>query len=360
MNRKMVVAVIDSGVDVQDSLLIGRDIQALYYEDQEFKTCYMGNLNSHGTEIVKVLLREAPEIKILSIRTLREDNRCMLMAIVNSIKFCIEQKVDVINLSLGSCSPTTKRLKDLKEVCDLAVENGIVIFAADHNMYSVKSYPANFKNVIGVTTQYDAKDYCKIFYKDMVVEFSDNMVYVPDYERCVVRKGNSYLCPFLVGLYCRFIDRNKNYSDKVESFMDFLKNFSKKETISRIYFDKYDKKEQYLFSGKKVLFFTDDMDLNNMNLFDMYQDIADISLCFEDVYTNLSDQVEKKIEDADIFLIGALSNSFIHENEGYIEKLIEMLVRKKIQIITVFPIISTYQRMELASHTGGYIKSIYK
>lgn len=357
MKRKMAVAVIDSGVNTKDSLLEGIEIEDLYYENQEFKTCYAGNLNSHGTEIIKVLLKEAPDVKILSIRTLSEDNRCMLSAIINAIKYCIGRKVNVINLSLGSCKPTTKRLNELKAICDMAVENGIVMFAADHNMPGFKSYPANFKNVIGVTTQETAVDYCKVSYGDMVVEFSDNMVYIPDTDRSVVRKGNSYLCPYLVGLYCRFSEHSRSVSSNTIKFMEFMKTFSSKDNISKIYFNKYDEKDQYLFSGKKVLFFADDMDFNNMKLYEMYGCIADISMCFHELYPII---LEERFENIDIFFIGALSNRFINENGLYLEKLIELLINKSIHIVTVFPLISTYERMEMVANLNGCIKSIYK
>lgn len=82
----MVVAVIDSGVNKMDGMLQEQDIEDIYYEDQEFKTCYVGKLNPHGTEIIKVLLKEAPDIKILSVRTLQADNRCMLSAIIHYLK----------------------------------------------------------------------------------------------------------------------------------------------------------------------------------------------------------------------------------------------------------------------------------
>ena len=197
----MVVAVIDSGVNKMDGMLQEQDIEDIYYEDQEFKTCYVGKLNPHGTEIIKVLLKEAPDIKILSVRTLQADNRCMLSAIIHALEFCIEQKVDVINLSLGSCGSTSSRLKELQQVCERAIQRGIVIFAADNNISGKKSYPANFENVIGVVAPENQKEFCKVSYKSRVIEFSDNYVYVPDKMRCIIRRGNSYLCPFLAGLF---------------------------------------------------------------------------------------------------------------------------------------------------------------
>ena len=122
MKKKLCVAVIDSGVNEEDSYLKNTEIKNLYYEEREFKTCYAGKLNPHGTEVIKVLLKEAPDIRILSIRTLREDNRCMISAIINSIRYCIDERVDIINLSLGSCGPTARRLKDLRDICDEATE----------------------------------------------------------------------------------------------------------------------------------------------------------------------------------------------------------------------------------------------
>lgn len=360
MNKKILVAVIDSGVDKKDSYLAEKEIVDLYYEGKEFKSCYAGKINPHGTEIIKVLLKESPNIKVLSIRTLQEDNRCMLSAIIRSIEYCIQQNVDIINLSLGSCSSSSKRLKELQEVCDKATARGIVIFAADNNIPHKKSYPANFNNVIGVTTPDNAEDFCRVSYENVVVEFSDNFVYIPDHMRCIVRKGNSYLCPLLVGLFCRFVDGKIPNSNMILSFLEFLNDFSKNENISRIYFNKYDIKEQYSLNGKNVLFFADDMDLNNLQMYSMYQEVCNIRQCFKDIYYESFDKVKDILKGIDIFFIGALTNQFIHENKAYLRKLVSLLLEEKIEIITVFPIINTYERMLLTENGNGYIKSIYK
>ena len=234
-----------------DGMLHEQDIEDIYYEDQEFKTCYVGKLNPHGTEIIKVLLKEAPDIKILSVRTLQADNRCMLSAIIHALEFCIEQKVDVINLSLGSCGSTSSRLKELQQVCERAIQRGIVIFAADNNISGKKSYPANFENVIGVVAPENQKEFCKVSYKSRVIEFSNNYVYVPDKMRCIIRRGNSYLCPFLAGLFCRFVNGNDAEDmGSIDSFFDFLVKFSDTKNISKIFFDKNDEKEHGKFASE--------------------------------------------------------------------------------------------------------------
>uniref|UniRef100_UPI004055F27C S8 family serine peptidase n=1 Tax=Agathobacter sp. TaxID=2021311 RepID=UPI004055F27C len=361
MKKKMLVAVIDSGVDKNDKILREKDIEDLYYDNKEFKTCYVGKINPHGTEIIKVLLKEAPDIRILSIRTLQADNRCMLSAVIQALEFCIEQNADVINLSLGSCSSTSARLKELREVCDRAIARGIVIFAADNNRNGKKSYPANFPNVIGVITPEGQKAYCKVSYQNRIIEFSDNYVYVPDDMRCIIRRGNSYLCPFVVGLFCRFVDENKVDSTKyVHAFLDFLECFSDSKNISKIFFDKKDEAERFSLNGKKVLFFTDDMDYNNLQMYHMYQEVCDIQLCFEQFIKIDYEKIEKFLQGIDVFFIGALSNRFINANQEYLIKLLNILVMLQIEVITVFPIVNTYERMLLTQNSDGTIKSIYK
>lgn len=361
MKEKMLVAVIDSGVDKNDKILQCKDIENFYYEDQELKTCYMGKINPHGTEIIKVLLKEAPDIKILSIRTLQEDNRCMLSAIIRAIEFCTEQNVAVINLSLGSCSSTSTRLRELQEACDKAVNKGIVIFAADNNKSGKKSYPANFSNVIGVTAPEGQEEYCKLSYENRIVEFSDNYVYVPDDMRCIIRRGNSYLCPFLVGLFCRFVDENKVERTRyVHAFLDFLENFSDVKNIARIFFDKKNRTERYSLNQKRVLFFTDDMDYNNLQMYHMYQDVCDIQLCFDKFIKAAYEEIEKLLEGVDVFFIGALSNHFINTNRTYLTNLLSILTALQIEVITVFPIVNTYERMILTQNSHGTVKSIYK
>ena len=359
MKKKLCVAVIDSGVNEEDSYLKNTEIKNLYYEEREFKTCYAGKLNPHGTEVIKVLLKEAPDIRILSIRTLREDNRCMISAIINSIRYCIDERVDIINLSLGSCGPTARRLKDLRDICDEATEKGIVIFAADHNLVGKKSYPANFPNVLGVTTPDDSEEFCKVSYEDKIVEFSDNMVYVPDLTKCIIRRGNSYLCPLLVGIFCRFIDDKKICKKSILEFMDFLVEFGKAENISKIFFDKYNVMEQHSLDHKKMLYFADDMDLNNMQIYGMYKEVNGADLCFKEVYGKSDKEILEGISSVDVFYIGALSNQFIHENKAFLDNLIALLLGQQIEIVTVFPIANTFERIQLTDK-GGFIKSIYK
>ena len=91
----------------------------------------------------------------------------------------------------------------------------------------------------------------------------------------------------------------------------------------------------------------------------MYKEVNGAELCFNRIYGKSDEQILEVIRQADVFYFGALSNRFIYNNKKFLDKLVTLLLQEKIEIVTVFPIINTYERMKLTDD-GGYIKSIYK
>lgn len=360
MKQKKTIAVIDSGVDMNDPLLKNVSIDDLYYDEGELKHHFTGTLNMHGTEIIKVLLKECSDIDIISIRTLRENNKCMMSDIINAIYYCINARVDIINLSLGSCSAIAKRIDMLREACEKAVENGIVIFAADHNIPDMKSYPANFDCVIGVTTSDSLEDICHLYYKDRIIEFSDNFVHIPDRRNSIIRRGNSYLCPMITGLFCSFAGEKKVSEKIIQEFMDFIETLSKQQNASKVFFDKNSSYDRYLMNGKKILFFADDMDINNMRLYNMYRDTCDVKLCFNDLYDATDEFIDEYINDAEAFFFGTLSSQFLQEKHNFVEQIISVLEKRSFLTISVLPIIDTYRRICMTQKSDFQLKSIYK
>lgn len=357
MKRK--VGVIDSGVDRNDPLLHGKEIENLYYTEGEFQNCYISS-NMHGTEVVKVLLHEAPDIELLSVRVLKEDNRCMISSVLQAIRYCIAQRVDIINLSLGCCSAGSRHLTEMKELCDEAQRKGIAVFAANHNMPGMVAYPAYFDNVIGVNTQDGLEQYCQVSFQNKLVNFSENMVFIPDDMHCVIRKGNSYLCPFIVGLFCQYAGNKPINTMLIEKFMQFLAEFSEIRNIQRIFFEKSKMQELESLNGKRILYFADEWDYNNQQIFHIYEERAEVYWCFQELYRKDLKQVKDLLSTADVFFIGALGNEFMFHNEDYLQELIGYLAKKGIEILMVFPILNTFGRIHLAEEWGGSIKCFYK
>lgn len=357
---RLKVAIIDSGVDKEDPLLRGMEIENVYYSNGQYQSCCIRSNNMHGTEVVKVLLHEAPDIELLSVRVLQEDNRCMISAVLNALKYCIEKEVDIINLSLGSCSVGSKHLLEMKQICDEAERKGIAVFAANHNTPGMVAYPANFDNVIGVNTPEGLESYCQVSFKDKLINFSENMVFVPDDVHCVIRKGNSYLCPFIVGLFCQYVDGRDIDIELVEGFMKFLVNFSKTQNIHKIFFDKSKTQELEELNNKKILYFAEEWDYNNQQIFRIYEENTDIQWCFKDIYLKDFSKIEYILDSADVFFIGALGNEFMCQNEKYLHRLIEFLAERGVEILMVFPILNTFGRIHLSKECGNNVRSFYK
>lgn len=357
MKRK--VAVIDSGVDKNDPLLQGKDIENLCYSQGKFQNCYIST-NMHGTEVVKVLLHEAPDIELLSVRVLQEDNRCMISAVLKALRYCIDEKVDIINLSLGSLGTGSRHIKEMQSLCDEAQKQSIAVFAANHNQPGMTSYPANFHNVIGVNTTGKMGQYCRISFENKMVDFSENMVFIPDDTQCVIRKGNSYLCPFIVGLFCCYIGERQISRDLIEAFMRFLDDFSAARRIGRIFLDRTNQMEYEGLDGKRILYFADEWDYNNQQIFHFYEERARVRWCFQEIYQKDPVQVENLLADTDIFFIGALGNAFMRDNEDYLQRLIETVAGKSVEILMVFPVLNTFERMNLTATSGHNVKSFYK
>jgi subtilisin family serine protease len=99
-----------------------------------------------------------PAATIVDVRALGEDGRCSKNALLVALRYCIEQRFDVVNLSLGIDVPRRSPLKagdtlpvlGLYELADAAVTAGVVLVAAGPNIPEVRTYPGKFKSLIGV------------------------------------------------------------------------------------------------------------------------------------------------------------------------------------------------------------------
>lgn len=68
---------------------------------------------------------------------------------ITAIDWCIEQEVDIINISFGYQTENT----DLKNAIDRAVDEGIIIVAAAGNTYGFGlDYPAKYENVLSISS----------------------------------------------------------------------------------------------------------------------------------------------------------------------------------------------------------------
>lgn len=137
------VAIIDSGIDPTHEK-IGEVHEVLL--DSVPPQAALGT--GHGTACAGIIHQVAPTVVLYDVRIFDESLTADGTALLAAIRWTIEQRMDVVNLSLGT---TEVAFRDaLADICRQARDAGVILVAAEHND-GRESYPAVLPDVIGVT-----------------------------------------------------------------------------------------------------------------------------------------------------------------------------------------------------------------
>ncbi|WP_169908094.1 S8 family peptidase [Metabacillus halosaccharovorans] len=151
--NKVKVAVVDTGIDPNHPELKNK----IVYNYNVMDPLKKGAADLHGTHVAGIIAAEKnnevggygvnPNVQIVSIDVFNRSFSSSDYTVAEGILEAIKQKVQVINLSLGStfASPI------IKEAIDKAIEANITVVAAAGNSGSeMLEYPASFNGVISV------------------------------------------------------------------------------------------------------------------------------------------------------------------------------------------------------------------
>jgi subtilisin len=146
------VCVVDSGIDADHPLVGGvSNAIAVRIEDDEthIDADESGDVCGHGTACAGIIRSIAPECELVSVRVLGEGFAGSGPALIEGLRWAVEQDFDVINMSLS----TTKErfVADLHALTDAAYFRRSLIVASAHNM-PVRSYPWRFASVVSVAS----------------------------------------------------------------------------------------------------------------------------------------------------------------------------------------------------------------
>ena len=146
------VCIVDSGVDadhprvggIADAVAVTVDGDRTLIEPDR-----AGDVCGHGTACAGIIRAIAPACDIVSVRVLGEGFVGSGPALIEGLRWAVEQGFDVINMSLS----TTKErfVPDLHRLADAAYFQRSLIVAAAHNM-PVRSYPWRFASVVSVAS----------------------------------------------------------------------------------------------------------------------------------------------------------------------------------------------------------------
>lgn len=211
----MRIAIIDSGIDRQHKRLRKCKISGIFInhikeEQYEINGLFNDELG-HGTAIAGIIHNLIPEAELIGIKVFKDQLSVNEFVIHRAINWCIENKVDIINLSLGI--ETNNPNEKLFQVCKKAYDINIPIIAAAHNDFQSECYPAFFPFVFGVTGGKVINKYDFGYLPESPVEFiaKGTIQRVAWKNRGYnITSGTSYACAHFTGIVASSLKKIKN------------------------------------------------------------------------------------------------------------------------------------------------------
>lgn len=156
--RGATVAIVDSGVLGSHPQLAAASIRHLRVDRLTVIEGEPVDYSGHGTACAGIVHRLAPAACIVSVSVLDAQGRTTRDALLAALRFCVRERFDVVNLSLGIDVPREAPLRpsdhrsivDLYEIADAAYTAGVVLVAAGPNVEALRTYPGRFKSLVGV------------------------------------------------------------------------------------------------------------------------------------------------------------------------------------------------------------------
>jgi subtilisin family serine protease len=146
--NKVKIAVVDSGVNFYHShvngidggiaLRVNRDGWIEYHDDLRDRL-------GHGTAVTAVLKYLIPDASIFAVKIFDEKLVTYPSVLAEAIYWCMEEKMDIVNLSLGIARDDEK----VREACQAAFEAGIILVSA-YDEANQLYWPAKYETVLGV------------------------------------------------------------------------------------------------------------------------------------------------------------------------------------------------------------------
>lgn len=146
------VAVVDSGIDPGHEL-VGSVARAAHVEvvngEARVVEESVGDRAGHGTACAGIVRSLAPDCELWDVCVLGAQAKGSSTALVEGVRWAVEQGCRVVNLSLSSSKAQAAAI--LHEVSDDAYFRGAAIVASAHNL-EIRSYPWRFSSVISVAS----------------------------------------------------------------------------------------------------------------------------------------------------------------------------------------------------------------
>lgn len=245
MKKDIQVAVIDSGVS--------NNIKELNYRNIRYGYSAYNSLedsNGHGTSITYIIQSLSKNSKIIALKVFDEKLVTTTKNIISAINWCIENEVNIINISISICNFDV--CSKLYGICKKAYDLGIIIVASAHNT-GIPCIPAYFDCVIGVGSGFFySNEWFQVDFNQQIQVYAKgfNIKTIDLSGNFVLLSGTSFATAIITGIIADQMYNNNN----IRTFPEVSKILKK---ISCQYDEKniaiYNKKYNFNYCLNKIV-----------------------------------------------------------------------------------------------------------
>lgn len=154
----MKIALIDNGVS-ENAFSNKIEVRHFSLVNGELAELYKPPKDKHGTHCFNEIMANIKnnDLQILDMNISDESENIQVASIISAMKKAIKERVDVINVSLGTATYS----QELYNVCEEACKNNIVILSASSHKKTI-SFPADFNNVVCVQVDQEQAEIIKV------------------------------------------------------------------------------------------------------------------------------------------------------------------------------------------------------
>lgn len=204
-----------------------------FVDDEDNISVWYQDLTGHGTTIASVIVGDEDngfegvnsEVDLYSVKVLDENNQAPISRIVEGIYWCIENDINIINMSFGTSSYS----KALEKAVEDAYNNNILMVAAAGNKETDVEYPAAFEEVMAVAstnTSSEISDFSNTGEELDVAAPGEKIKVLGFFGLNGVTQGTSIAVPHVVGVASLLLEKDLTKSNE---FIRQLITYSSKE-----------------------------------------------------------------------------------------------------------------------------------
>lgn len=201
------VAILDTGID-PNHIDLKNNVKGGVNFTTGLKNDFYDRVG-HGTFCAGLIAAEAnkcgvigmaPKASIYAVKVLDDSSRGNLSWLLQGLQWCIDNNMDVINMSLGFHKDYPK-LHDL--ICEAYKKNIICVAAVGNNKFLTDAeYPARYPEVIGISAIDDKKHIAKFSTTGKNIGLAApgvNIISTYPKNRYAQGSGTSFSCPLISG-----------------------------------------------------------------------------------------------------------------------------------------------------------------